>query len=152
MNSEKVKEIKKALEQNDGNGIMYEVNNQKCTCKFIHHKDVLTLINELKSENQQLKDRITELEDKIENGTLIELPKTCYQVIWVLGWEILEYDIISVKYNYYDDEIEEIGAIRGNTTTCFSRGLTRPYGKIGEDVFFAKAKAEKKLKELKGEV
>ena len=83
MESEKVKEIKKALEQNDDNGIMYEVNDQKRTCKFIHHKDILTLINEFESENerlmklqarggcrvaelgienQQLKDRIAELE------------------------------------------------------------------------------------------
>ena len=54
MNSEKVKEIKKALEQNDDNGIMYEVNDQKRTCKFIRHKDILTLINELESENERL--------------------------------------------------------------------------------------------------
>ena len=83
MNSEKVKEIKKALEQNDDNGIMHEVNDQNGTCKFIHHKDILTLINELESEsdtqhtnlceyrkeNQQLKDRIAELEkEKKEHG------------------------------------------------------------------------------------
>lgn len=29
MNSEKVKEIKEALEQNDDNGIIYEVNDKK---------------------------------------------------------------------------------------------------------------------------
>ena len=56
MNSEKVKEIKKALEQNDDNGIMYEVNDEKRTCKFIHHKDILTLINELESENERLQE------------------------------------------------------------------------------------------------
>lgn len=55
MNSEKVKEIKKALEQNDYYGIMYEVDYKKRTCKFIHHKDILTLINELESENERLK-------------------------------------------------------------------------------------------------
>ena len=95
MNSEKVKEIKKALKQNDDNGIMYEVNDQKRTCKFIHHKDILTLINELESENewlvgkikeknsesadcllktQQLKDRIAELgkERVLCDGTNLE--------------------------------------------------------------------------------
>ena len=55
MDSEKVKEIKKALEQNDDNGIMYEVNDKKRICKFIHHKDVLTIINELESENKELR-------------------------------------------------------------------------------------------------
>ena len=55
MESEKVKEIKEALEQNDDNGIMYEVNDKKRICKFIHHKDILTLINELESENERLK-------------------------------------------------------------------------------------------------
>lgn len=55
MNSEKVKEIKEALEQNDDNGIIYEVNDKKRICKFIHHKDILTLINELESENKELR-------------------------------------------------------------------------------------------------
>lgn len=55
MNSEKVKEIKEALEQNDDNGIIYEVNDKKRICKFIHHKDILTLINELESEIEILK-------------------------------------------------------------------------------------------------
>ena len=55
MESEKVKEIKEALEQNDDNGIMYEVNDKKRICKFIHHKDILTLINELESENEELR-------------------------------------------------------------------------------------------------
>lgn len=35
MNSEKVKEIKKSL-QNDDSGILYEVDYKKRTCKFIH--------------------------------------------------------------------------------------------------------------------
>lgn len=55
MNSEKVKEIKEALEQNDDSGILYEVDYKKRTCKFIHHKDILTLINELESENKELR-------------------------------------------------------------------------------------------------
>lgn len=55
MDSEKVKEIKEALKQNDDNGIMYEVDYKKRTCKFIHHEDILTLINELESENKELR-------------------------------------------------------------------------------------------------
>lgn len=55
MNSEKVKEIKEALKQNDGSGIVYAVDYKKRTCKFIHHEDILTLINELESENKELR-------------------------------------------------------------------------------------------------
>ena len=89
MDSEKVKEIKEALKQNDDNGILYEVDYKKRTCKFIHHKAILSLINELESENErliescknchyikdleianehakELKDRIAELEESIE--------------------------------------------------------------------------------------
>lgn len=55
MESEKVKEIKEALKQNDGSGMVYEVDYKKRTCKFIHHEDILTLINELESENERLR-------------------------------------------------------------------------------------------------
>lgn len=126
MENEKVKEIKKALEENAN----YEHYNKLgyidgYTCKTVAYADILTYINELESENdtlhtnlcewrkenQQLKDRIenqrmtkkgfryeilpstensprrvkdyneycvlynrlAELEDKIEDGTLAEL-------------------------------------------------------------------------------
>lgn len=59
MESEKVKEIKEALKQNDDNGILYEVDYKKRTCKFIHHEDILTLINELESENKELRNVIS---------------------------------------------------------------------------------------------
>ena len=129
MESEKVKEIKKALEENAN----YEYYNKLgyidgYKCKTVAYADILTYINELESENdtlhtnlcewrkenQQLKDRIenqrmtkkgfryeilpstensprrvkdyneycvlynrlAELEDKIENGTLKEVEQT----------------------------------------------------------------------------
>ena len=74
MESEKVKEIKKALEQNDDNGIMYEVNDQKRICKFIHHKDILTLINELESENDTLHTNLCEYRrENKELGSVISI-------------------------------------------------------------------------------
>lgn len=86
MESEKVKEIKKALEDNAN----YEHHNKLgyiagYKCKTVDYADILTLINELESENerltklqsrggcrvaelgienQQLKDRIAELESE----------------------------------------------------------------------------------------
>lgn len=90
MNSEKVKEIKKALEDN-ANYEHYDklgyIDGYKC--KTVAYADILTYINELESENerlmklqarggcrvaelgienQQLKDRIAELEKEIEEN------------------------------------------------------------------------------------
>ena len=80
MNSEKVKEIKKALEDNTTDHLPY-IDGHKC--KMMPYVDILTYINELESvnkwllckakeknneidnyteENEQLKDRIAELE------------------------------------------------------------------------------------------
>lgn len=103
------------------------------------------------SKELRIYNRLADLEDKMDSGLLVELPKKCYQVIWLLGWEIIEYDVISVKYDYLDDLIEEIVAVRGNSTTYFNRSLEKHYRKIGEDVFFTKAEAEARLKELRDE-
>lgn len=56
MNSEKVKEIKKALEENAN----YEYDNKLgyidgYICKTVAYADILTYINELESENERLK-------------------------------------------------------------------------------------------------
>ena len=67
MESEKVKEIKEALKQNDDSGILYEVDYKKRTCKFIHHEDILTLINELESENERLKTQLAQANAGIVN-------------------------------------------------------------------------------------
>ena len=99
MNSEKVKEIKEALKAYSIEKLKYQDGIKIKELDFI---DILTLINELESENeilkinmhetenlsfqinqmngnlvlenQALKNRIAELEKKIENGTLVELP------------------------------------------------------------------------------
>ena len=63
MESEKVKEIKKALEENAN----YEYYNKLgyidgYTCKTVAYADILTYINELESENETLKFNIQETE------------------------------------------------------------------------------------------
>lgn len=52
MNIEKVKEIKKALEYNKTDHLSY-IDEWKC--KFVEYADILTLINELESENERLR-------------------------------------------------------------------------------------------------
>lgn len=90
-------------------------------------------------------DRLAELEDKIENGTLVELPckvdDTVYFIeervdlkTWKRYFEIQE-------YTCWDITIDENG-------TCIHDGI-RYY--FGERAFTTKAQAEARLKELQGE-
>ena len=105
---------------------------------------------------QQLMSVVLELEeyrDKIEDGTLIELPKKCYQVIWVLGWEIIEYDVVSITYDYDKATITKVIAVCPNSRQVFTDRDLGHFDGIGTHVFFNKAKAaaENKLKELQNE-
>ena len=58
MESEKVKEIKKALEDNKTDHLPYI---DGCKCKFVEYADILTYINELESENEILKKDYTDI-------------------------------------------------------------------------------------------
>ena len=78
MNNEKVKEIKEKLQEEIFIANSFGDKLRKVPTKEL--ENLLTLINELESENgnlilenQALKNRIVELEKKIENGTLVEL-------------------------------------------------------------------------------
>ena len=68
MNVEKVKEIKKALEDNAN----YEHYNKLgyidgYKCKTVDYADILTLINELESENERLKTQLAQANAGIVN-------------------------------------------------------------------------------------
>lgn len=91
--------------------------------------------------------RLSEFEDKLENGTLVELPKKCYQVVYVLGWEILEYDIIEIKYSHTEGIIS-VKATRPHTIEYFTNDTRYEDRAIGVDVFFSEAEAKAKLAEL----
>ena len=135
MNSEKIIEIKKALQDHSIEKLKYQDGIKIKEIDFI---DILTLINELESENEKLqrdcvitaydklraenkklKDRLGELKEKIENGTLVEL-----------GYHIRK------SYRNHDDQRYKIILID-----------EVEIDKIGYDGL-TKAEAEKKLKEL----
>ena len=68
MESEKVKEIKKALEDNAN----YEHHNKLgyidgYKCKTVDYADILTLINELESDNERLKTQLAQANAGIVN-------------------------------------------------------------------------------------
>ena len=99
MESEKVKEIKKVLEQNTKTCLIYDFG-ENTDCKVFQCKDILTYINELESENetllgsvktlvgsfcdqQSLKDRIAELEK--ENQKYHEVANDCQKIAFMGG-------------------------------------------------------------------
>lgn len=72
MESEKVKEIKRALEENAN----YEYYNKLgyidgYTCKTVAYADILTYINELESENTRLNKAINNVQKGFDNGEFI---------------------------------------------------------------------------------
>lgn len=100
-------------------------------------------ITEFASDNEVL-ERLAELEDKIENGTLIELPckvgDTVYYETIINGQSkgIMPHKVICVVLEVLTD-IDGVG--------CASV----PIRDFGKTVFLTKAEAEQCLKELKDE-
>ena len=112
-------------EHNKTHRPVFHITNGK-----IHEID---LINEIISDSK-------DLFDKIENGTLIELP--CK-----VGDTVYQTDGVRI----YQGKIGEIAFTKEHTIftadiVCFDERA------IGESIFLTKAEAEQKLKELKGEV
>ena len=68
MNSEKVKEIKEALEQNNA---YIPFINEHYNWDEISCADILTLINELESENKRLNKAINNVQKGFDNGEFI---------------------------------------------------------------------------------
>ena len=103
-------------------------------------------VAELGIENHQLKDRIAELEDKIENGTLIELPCKVGDTIYTIqNAPIMHIEVVE-SIQIYSNKIKFI------TKDRFNGGFWFYYLEdFGEIAFTDKAEAEAKLKELKGE-
>ena len=88
-------------------------------------------------ENQVLKDRIAELEDKIENGTLVELPCKVGDKVFtnIYGYGNLQnvFTVVSVDLLGFSSEL-----------------YSWTWHQLGKSVFLTKAEAEAKLKELEG--
>ena len=109
---------------------------------------------------KDLIDRLCELEDKIENGTLIELPckvgKILYEVCEKPNDNLfvkLPSEFFIVEHRVCDIKIRMIGKkpIFAIFTSNKEFGVMTWAGvHIGSQLFLTKAEAEKKLKELKG--
>ena len=92
--------------------------------------------------------RLAELEDKIENGTLIELPCKVGDKAYssLSSKSVVEYEISEIEIQVDEDGIfYDIIAYGNKTRFEFIKE------DIGDIVFLTRAEAEKRLKELKEE-
>ena len=94
--------------------------------------------------------RLGELEDKIENGTLVELPCKVGDILYrvVKGLPISEWKVTSICFNRADMTDYVITATASNPISHW-KFWSKDFG---ETLFLTKAEAEKKLNELKGGV
>ena len=83
------------------------------------------------------------LEDKIENGTLVELPcKVGDTVYWVMDMNIFTYKVKGFSYNCNDDMGLRLILQEIEPSVSFY---------LGKRLFFTKTEAEARLKELQEE-
>ena len=105
------------------------------------------LYEETKKKDREILYRLAELEDKIENGTLIELPCKVGDDFWYITmiWDI------SGKFigEMYKAKVE--GFYVPNEFIQIEDDEIFHYHAYGEEAFLTKAEAEQKLKELENE-
>lgn len=96
------------------------------------------------SQDGDILHRLAELEDKIENGTLFELPCKAGDIVYRIwtysnGGYVQDYTIVEIEI--YEDEILLFDDSDNQIQIT----------DIGKTVFLTKDQAEARLKELKGE-
>ena len=100
----------------------------------------------------ELLHRLAELEDKIDNGTLVELPcKVGDKVYHLSDKKICEEVVKQIKYSIYNGEIDLL-----NSHIMTDDNYSKDYNfyrisKLGKSLFLTKAEAEKRLKELQND-
>lgn len=114
---------------------------ERLTDPFVTNEVLLPLEEQGLSSDDKCYIRLSELEDKIENGTLVELP--C--------------KVGDTLYRFY--ATERVIPVKVERITIASTAILveTTYGnfllqEVGRDIFLTKADAEKRLEELRGEV
>ena len=103
--------------------------------------------------DRAVRKRLYELEDRIENGTLVELPCKVGDTLYLVSDKIKEFIVTAVSIDitkYHDWGMGCIQFADKNGHRKFDYNIY--FSWIGKTVFFDKAEAEQKLKELRGEV
>lgn len=117
--------------------------------------------------NRELKLRLAELEDKIEAGTLVELPCKVGDIVWKAEENVdglLVYGIVkSIDYKWIPAPKRGEKAVlqtyfKALSPEVFNRvgmgdkaifGFIFEFAEIGKSVFLTKAEAEKRLEEIR---
>lgn len=134
-----MKEYKRLTERTKNNGVKYDRNDFTRTCypqNEYAHDDI-----------DRMAIRLAELEDKIEQGTLIELPCKVGDTVYHVEGEYYpifkEYEIGGIAI-VGSAGLESIKLL----DDCHCDGFFAWASKIGETVFLTREEAEKRLKEL----
>ena len=111
--------------------------------KYVYGDDIVETQND--GLAQQIIERLAELEDKIENGTLIELPCKVGDTLYYVSPTKKQINIEKVTGIVLDEFLK----IR----TLSNQGILEyfPISYLGRTLLFTIAEAEAKLKELKNE-
>ncbi len=126
---------------------------------FLKKGTRLTLKN---APDEEILERLAELEDKIENGTLIDLPCKIGNTVWLANPDgrLIYGKVSAIGYKWETDasnnSVSQYACFMARCPEEFyvKRGDDAIYGfsfennKIGERVFLSEDEARKKLKEL----
>ena len=108
-------------------------------------RDIITDHNLCKTQKETLQSVI----DKIEDGTLIELPCNVGDTIYIVGKEIEEFIVSAIETTILSCDTWETNTIQFTDKNGNSKFDYFVYfAWIGKTVFLTREEAEKKLKEL----
>lgn len=122
--------------------------NRLTTTQVVNGRNITTITSKGKVTIQDLIDRLYELEEKIEAGTLIELPCKVGDVMYevVEGMPIQEWEIESICF----DRAYPKGVIWAERTRDFAHWKFWVED-CGTKWFATKAEAEKRLEEIRND-
>lgn len=120
------------------------------TIKQPQSEYIATVYDEQLRINNEVLDRLCELEDKIENGTLIELPcKVGDEIYHLSDKKISKETVKQIKYIIDNGEIDLLNSYI-MTDDIYSKDYNfYRFSKFGKSIFLTKTEAENRLKELK---
>ena len=125
--------------------------NRLTTTQVVNGRNIKTITSKCKVTIQDLIDRLGELEEKIENGTLVAVPYAIGQeVYWVdkkgyFDVEKVKVSLITIKHDGSVDIRLNHYRAGGNYSGCFK------YDPKHDELFDNEAEAEKRLEEIRNE-
>ena len=125
--------------------------NSASGLKLLKGKKYVELLADKELTKKAL-NRLADLEDKIENGTLIELPCNVGDTVYhISGKNINEEVVAKVDYDIHNGEIDLYNSTIYTNDIYDKEDNFYRLGKFGKSVFLTREEAEKRLEELNGD-